>query len=42
MLSLMLDGYLQNKLKMNQNIEIDEIMEKYKLWTSLLKEAVYK
>ncbi|MEN2256367.1 hypothetical protein AAIB48_00750 [Paraclostridium benzoelyticum] len=31
MLSLMLDGYLQNKLKMNQNIEIDEIMEKYKL-----------
>lgn len=42
MLSLMLDGYLQNKLKMNQNIEIDEIMEKYKLWTSLLKDAVYK
>ncbi len=42
MLSLMLDGYLQNQLKMNQNIEIDEIMKKYKLWTSLLKEAVYK
>ncbi|GAA0117327.1 MULTISPECIES: TetR/AcrR family transcriptional regulator [Clostridium] len=42
MLSLMLDGYLQNKLKMNQNIEIDEIIKKYKLWTSLLKEAVYK
>lgn len=42
MLSLMLDGYLQNQLKMNQKIEIDEIMKKYKIWTSLLKDAVYK
>lgn len=42
MLSLMLDGYLQKQLKMNQKIEIDEIMKKYKIWTSLLKEAVYK
>jgi len=42
MLSLMLDGYIQNKLKMNQDIDINEIMNKYKVWTSLLKEAVYK
>lgn len=42
MLSLMLDGYIQNKLKMNEDIDINEIMKKYKVWTSLLKEAVYK
>ncbi len=42
MLSLMLDGYLQNQLKTNQNIDINEIMKKYKIWTSILKEAVYK
>lgn len=42
MLSLMLDGYFQNKLKMNEDIDINEIMKKYKVWTSLLKEAVYK
>jgi len=42
MLSLMLDGYIQNKLKMNEDIDINEIMNKYKIWTSLLKEAVYK
>lgn len=42
MLSLMLDGYIQNKLKMNKDIDINEMMNKYKIWTSLLKEAVYK
>lgn len=42
MLSLMLDGYIQNKLKMNKDIDINEMMNKYNIWTSLLKEAVYK
>lgn len=42
MISLMLDGYLQSKLKSNENIDIDEVMNKYKKWTLILKHAVYK
>ncbi|WP_373600695.1 hypothetical protein [Paraclostridium bifermentans] len=42
MISLMLDGYLQSKLKSHENIDIDEVMNKYKKWTLILKQAVYK
>lgn len=42
MLSLMLDGYLQNELKINEEISIDKIMSKYKIWLNILKRATYK
>lgn len=42
MLILLLDGYLSNRLKLNEKVELDDIMEKYKRWEQALKQSVYK
>ncbi len=42
MLSYLLDGYLQEKLRTNEELDINEIMQKYMLWTELLKQSAYK
>lgn len=42
MISFMLDGYLQSKLKTYESIDIDDVMNKYKKWTLILKQSVYK
>ena len=41
-LSYSLDGYLQHKLRMNEALNIEEIMQKYKTWSQLLKESSYQ
>lgn len=42
MLILLLDGYLSNRLKLNEKVELDYIMVKYKRWEKALKQSVYK
>ena len=42
MLILLLDGYLSNRLKLNEKVELDDIMGKYKRWAKVLKQSVYK
>lgn len=42
MLILLLDGYLSNRLKLNEKVELDDIMGKYKRWEKALKQSVYK
>lgn len=42
MLILLLDGYLSNKLKSNEKIELNDIMNKYKRWAKVLKVSAYK
>jgi len=41
-LSYSLDGYLQHKFRMNEELNIDEIMQKYKTWAQLLKQSSYQ
>lgn len=42
MLILLLDGYLSNRLKLNEKVELDDIMAKYKRCAKVLKQSVYK
>jgi len=42
MLILLLDGYLSNRLKLNERVELDDIMRKYKRWAKVLKKSAYK
>lgn len=42
MLILLLDGYLSIRLKLNEKVELDDIMGKYKRWEKALKQSVYK
>ena len=42
MLIFLLDGYLINKLKLNEKIELDDIKTKYIGWVKVLKISAYK
>lgn len=41
-LSFSLDGYLQQKIRMNETLNINKIMQKYKVWAQLLKQSSYR
>ncbi len=41
-LSYSLDGYLQHKLRRNEALDINKIMQKYKTWAQLLKQSSYR
>jgi len=41
-LSFSLDGYLQQKIRMNETLNINKIMQKYKVWAKLLKQSSYR
>lgn len=41
MLAFSLDGYLQNKLRNNEPIILEDIMKKYKVWTKILMKSSY-
>lgn len=41
MLSLSLDGYLQNKLRNGESITLEDIMDKYKIRIKILMKASY-
>lgn len=42
MFGYLLDGYIQNKLANNAEIQLEEMMAQYELWSKLLKRAAYK
>ena len=42
MLGLLLEGYLQQQLKNGLPINLEQIMEKHRIWADLLREASYK
>lgn len=42
MLSFSLEGLLKHKLRNNETLDIDQIMEKYKIWLDLLKKSSYQ
>lgn len=42
MLSFTLEGYLQQRIRNQENIDIDTVMKQYNTWTMILKTAAYK